>query len=158
MSEPPRIFSWTVSEDLEFTHLDTANVTTSSCYLSDDGDYVFSAGGPGARINAMTDDGGIGEQVNELFFVPQQDIPNVDKTRQAVLYGGYAFDVNINKKAFIPHIGWDAIFMYDIGEDGKADLLSVNLSPSSGDGPRNSYQTADGKLLYVINEHNLRGR
>lgn len=49
--------------------------------------------------------------------------------------------------------GWDAIFMYDIGEDGKADLLSVNLSPSPGDGPRNSYPTADGKLLYVVCLH-----
>lgn len=46
--------------------------------------------------------------------------------------------------------GWDAIFMYDIRADGKADLLSVNLSPSSGDGPRNSHPTANGKLLYVV--------
>lgn len=27
MSEPPRIFSWAISEDLEFTHLDTVNVS-----------------------------------------------------------------------------------------------------------------------------------
>lgn len=40
--------------------------------------------------------------------------------------------------------------MYDIGEDGKADLLSINLSPSIGDGPRNSFPTPDGKLLYVV--------
>lgn len=46
--------------------------------------------------------------------------------------------------------GWDAIFVYDIRADGKANLLSVNLSPSSGDGPRNSYPTADGKRLYVV--------
>lgn len=31
MSEPPRIFSWAVSEDLEFTHLDTVNV--SKCFV-----------------------------------------------------------------------------------------------------------------------------
>lgn len=49
--------------------------------------------------------------------------------------------------------GWDAIFMYDIGEDGKSDLLSINLSPSTGDGPRNSYPAADGKLLYVVCSH-----
>lgn len=57
---------------------------TSSCYFSDDGDYVFSVGGPGARINAITEDGGIGEKVDEMFFVPQQDVQNVDKTREAV--------------------------------------------------------------------------
>lgn len=27
MSEPPRIFSWAVSEDLRFTHLNTVNVS-----------------------------------------------------------------------------------------------------------------------------------
>ncbi|KAF6812842.1 carboxy-cis,cis-muconate cyclase [Colletotrichum plurivorum] len=140
MSEPPRIFSWAVSEDFMFTHLDTVNVN--------DGKYTFSAGGPGARINLIAEDGGIGEQIDEMFYVPKQDIEDVDKTRQAVLYGAHAFDVNVNRKG-----GWDAIFMYDIGEEGKADLLSINLTPSPGDGPRNSYPTADGKLLYVINEH-----
>lgn len=28
MSEPPRIFSWSVEEDWQFTHLDTVNVST----------------------------------------------------------------------------------------------------------------------------------
>lgn len=70
----------TLSWDWQLTY-----TATSSCYFSEDGDYVFSAGGPGARINAITDDGGIGEQVDEMFFVPEQDIPNVDKTRQAVV-------------------------------------------------------------------------
>lgn len=40
--------------------------------------------------------------------------------------------------------------MYDVRADGTADLLSVNMSPSTGDGPRNSYPTADGKRLYVV--------
>ncbi|KAF6813048.1 hypothetical protein CMUS01_12930 [Colletotrichum musicola] len=140
MIEPPRIFSWAVSEDFTFTHLDTVNVN--------DGKYTFSAGGPGARINLIAEDGGIGEQIDEMFYVPKLDIEDVDKTRQAVLYGAHAFDVNVNRKG-----GWDAIFMYEIGEEGKADLLSINLTPSPGDGPRNSYPTADGKLLYVINKH-----
>lgn len=46
--------------------------------------------------------------------------------------------------------GWDAIFMYDINDDGSADLLSINLSPEVGDGPRNSFPSEDGKLLYVV--------
>lgn len=113
MSEPPRIFSWSVSENFEFTHMDTVNISkskflpsklplsaswglfslltipwckaTSSCYFSDNGDYVFTAGGPGARINALTEDGGIGEEVHEMFYVPPEDIPDVDKTRSAVV-------------------------------------------------------------------------
>jgi carboxy-cis,cis-muconate cyclase len=40
--------------------------------------------------------------------------------------------------------------MYDIAENGTAELLSVNLSPEIGDGPRNVYPSKDGKSLYVV--------
>lgn len=40
--------------------------------------------------------------------------------------------------------------MYDIHANGSADLLSINLSPEVGDGPRNSFPSDDGKLLYVV--------
>ncbi|KAF2998820.1 hypothetical protein E8E13_002024 [Curvularia kusanoi] len=174
MSEPPLIFSWSRTKDNVITHINTANVTTSFCYISDNGDYTFSAGGSGARINAIDEDGGIGDIVNEMFYVPQQEIPRVDKTRAAVvsmenpldmelgstdtrdffqLYGAHGFDVNVNNKGFVPHLGWDAIFMYDIAKNGSADLLSINLSPEVNDGPRNVYPSEDGKWLYVINEH-----
>ena len=46
--------------------------------------------------------------------------------------------------------GWDAVFRYDINDDGGADLLSINRSPEVGDGPRNSFPSEDGKLLYVV--------
>lgn len=42
--------------------------------------------------------------------------------------------------------------MYDIAENGTATPLSINLSPTEGDGPRNSYPSKDGKLLYVVSE------
>ena len=47
----------------------------------------------------------------------------------------------------------DAIFMYDVAENGTAELLSKNCSPDVGDGPRNAYPSPDGKLLYVVTEH-----
>lgn len=58
---------------------------SSSCYISDDGEYAFSAGGPTAHIHAISENGGIGEQIDELLFIPEQEIPNVDKTRNAVV-------------------------------------------------------------------------
>jgi carboxy-cis,cis-muconate cyclase len=61
------------------------NSATSSCYISENGAYTFSAGGSGARINAIDEDGGIGETVHEMFYVPKEEIPNVDKTRKAVV-------------------------------------------------------------------------
>lgn len=51
--------------------------------------------------------------------------------------------------------------MYDIGEEGKAHLLSINLTPYPGYGPRNSYTTAttaDGKLLYVVSARSNKSR
>ena len=61
------------------------NAASSSCYFSDNGEYVFSAGGPTARIHALDVDGGIGRQVDEMFYVPKEDIANVNKTRAAVV-------------------------------------------------------------------------
>lgn len=48
----------------------------------------------------------------------------------------------------------NSIFMYDIAKNGTATPLSINLSPTEGDGPRNSFSSKDGKLLYVMTEHN----
>lgn len=42
--------------------------------------------------------------------------------------------------------------MYDILSNGTAKLLSINLSPEAGDGPRNVYPSSDGKWLYVVSE------
>ncbi|RGP72457.1 hypothetical protein FSPOR_2668 [Fusarium sporotrichioides] len=154
MSEPPQLFSWSVDENYKFTHLDTVNITSSSCYVSDDGNLAFSSGGSTAHIHALTENGGIGEMVDELYMVPEEEIKNVNKTRAAVLYGAHAFDVNVNRKGFVPHLGMNSIFMYDIAENGTATPLSINLSPSEGDGPRNSLSSKDGKLLYVMTEHN----
>jgi len=46
--------------------------------------------------------------------------------------------------------GWDSIFVYDILKNGTAKLLSINLSPEKGDGPRNVYPSKNGKYLYVV--------
>jgi carboxy-cis,cis-muconate cyclase len=53
--------------------------------VSDNGHFAFSAGGSGARINAVDEDGGLGDTGHEIFFVPEQEVPNVDKTRKAVV-------------------------------------------------------------------------
>ncbi|EXL70862.1 hypothetical protein FOPG_13350 [Fusarium oxysporum f. sp. conglutinans race 2 54008] len=154
MSEPPQLFSWSVDENYQFTHLDTVNITSSSCYFSDDGNLAFSSGGSTAAIHGLTENGAIGEQVQEFYMVPEEEFENVNKTRAAVLYGAHAFDINVNRKGFVPHLGMNSIFMYDIAENGTATPLSINLSPTEGDGPRNSYSSKDGKLLYVMTEHN----
>ncbi|KAK8129171.1 hypothetical protein PG999_001551 [Apiospora kogelbergensis] len=114
---------------------------------------LHHSGGSGARINAVDTDGGLGEQTVEMFYVPEEEIVNVDKTRNAVLYGAHSFDVNVNNKGFVAHLAWNAIFMYDIAENGTGALLSVNLSPEIGDGPRNAFPSVDGKWLYVMTEH-----
>ncbi|OQD67468.1 hypothetical protein PENPOL_c003G10242 [Penicillium polonicum] len=153
MSEPPRLFTWGVDGDFQFTHLSTNNITSSACYISDDGQYSFSAGGPTAQINSLGGNGIIGDITDELYLIPVDDINSVDKTRNAVLHGAHAFDVNVNNKGFVPRLGMNSIFMYGIADNGTAQLQSINLSPTEGDGPRNSYSREDGKLLYVVTEH-----
>ena len=157
---------------------------SSSCYFSDNGKYAFSAGGPTARINQLDADGGIGKQVDEMLFVPQDDLKNVNKTRASVVsrYIGLSLDIHTNEMLFSFGVltalmstlttkasflmctscrvlrypvtntisGWDAIFMYDIADNGTSELLSVNLTPETHDGPRNNYPSKDGRHLYVV--------
>jgi carboxy-cis,cis-muconate cyclase len=102
MSEPPRVFTWGVDQDYHFTHLSTVNISecipaaaswdnfikfiaSSACYISDDGQYSFSAGGPTVQINSLGNDGVIGNQTLELYLIPIEDIDSVDKTRDAVV-------------------------------------------------------------------------
>ena len=47
----------------------------------------------------------------------------------------------------------NSIYMYEIAGNGSATLLSINLSPTDGDGPRNTYPSKDGKFLYVVSLH-----
>jgi carboxy-cis,cis-muconate cyclase len=101
MSEPPRVFAWSRTKENVITHINTVNISeycvrlnicgwltssaTSSCYISDNGNYAFSAGGSGARINALDEDGGIGEMTQEMLYVPKEEMDVVDKTRTAVV-------------------------------------------------------------------------
>ncbi|XEU99320.1 hypothetical protein FSHL1_004607 [Fusarium sambucinum] len=171
MSEPPQLFSWSVDENYQFTYLGTVNVTSSSCYISDDGNLAFSSGGSTAHIHVFIENGELGEMVDELYMVPKEEIKNVNKTRAAVLYGAHAFErqsqwlcsslvsIRLSLPYFAPskvHGGMNSIFMYDVAENGTATPLSINLSPSEGNGPRNSLSSKDGNLLYVMTEHNQR--
>ncbi|KAG9568377.1 hypothetical protein KCU71_g1935, partial [Aureobasidium melanogenum] len=153
MSEPPQLFSWAVGNNYEFTHLNTVNISSTSCYFSDDGSYTYTASGPTAQIHSLIDDGALGNQTQQMIYVPPEEFSNVDKTRAANLYGAHSFDVNMNRKGFVPHLFNDAIYMYDVADNGTAELLSKNCSPNVGDGPRNTYPSPDGKLLYVVTEH-----
>lgn len=85
---------------------------------------AFSSGGSTAAIHDLNKDGSIGKQVEELYMVPKEEIVNVNKTRAAVvgskhnlvartvpmltislkLYGAHAFDINVNRKGFVPHL------------------------------------------------------
>lgn len=46
---------------------------------------MFSAGGPATSIRAIREDGGLGEQIEELYSVLDEEILNVYKTRAAVV-------------------------------------------------------------------------
>ncbi|KAG9511771.1 hypothetical protein KCV07_g9938, partial [Aureobasidium melanogenum] len=139
MSEPPQLFSWAIGNNYEFTHLNTVNISSTSCYFSDDGSYAYTASGPTAQIHSLTNDGALGNQTQQMIYVPPEEFSNVDKTRAANLSLNQQFN--------------DAIYMYDVADNGTAELLSKNCSPNVGDGPRNTYPSPDGKLLYVVTEH-----
>jgi carboxy-cis,cis-muconate cyclase len=101
MSEPPQLFSWSVGKDYSFTHLNTVNIckrshsmsdigniltqilASTSCYFSDDGSFAYTASGPTAQIHTLNDDGSLGNEIQQMIFVPQEEFKNVNKTRAA---------------------------------------------------------------------------
>ncbi|KAM0235929.1 hypothetical protein ACHAP5_009529 [Fusarium lateritium] len=96
----------TMSEPFQLPPKPYSNIVqaSSSYYFSTDGNLAFSSEGSTTAIHALTNDGGIGEQVDDVYMVLEEKINNVNKTRAAVIYGDQAFDMNADSKGFVPYL------------------------------------------------------
>jgi carboxy-cis,cis-muconate cyclase len=132
--------------------------------------FIYSVGGPTGEVHAFNT--GIspvhseqypnspslfGLKVQDILFVPPEDLEKADKTRVALRYGSHGIELSSSGYAFIPVLGTDSIEMYRRElETGKLVYLSSNGSPrgeGAGDGPRHVKVHPNGKLVYCVTEH-----
>ena len=48
--------------------------------------------------------GGLGEKLQQLLYVKEEDLAGEDKTNKALRYGSHAFEYNKQGQAFVPHL------------------------------------------------------
>lgn len=101
--------------------------------------------------------GGFGEKLQQILFVPEDELEKSDKTRVGLRYGSHAVEFSLaTGHAFIPVLGTDRIEMYT--RDPVSGLLTHIASiPSprgdAHDGPRHLKVHPNGKILYCVTEH-----
>ncbi|GAA5836104.1 hypothetical protein JCM11251_007370 [Rhodosporidiobolus azoricus] len=167
---PPSLSSWEVLQGGRegIRKINTVPISATGSYLTVSPSSlgltpprIYQAGGPVAQtFSADAATGGFGEQLQEVVYldggVEELNNPKTDKTRVALRYGSHAIDIDpVLRRAYVPHVGRDSIFVYSFHEDGT--LNNLNEIPSHGnrghEGPRHSIPSPDGKKLYVITEH-----
>lgn len=107
-ADPPILSAWAVERETgastqaepTLRHLGNAPISESvsrhilpadaipaatSSYISVQGNKIFSAGGHTAEVHAVSEDGGFGEKLQELPFLPRSELSTADKTRKALV-------------------------------------------------------------------------
>ncbi|KAK4691747.1 hypothetical protein P7C70_g9278, partial [Phenoliferia sp. Uapishka_3] len=149
-AKEPSLSAWNVVEGgtgLEW--INTVPITATSSYIQvseDTPSRIYSAGGPTGEVHSIDEKtGGFGEKLQELLYVPKDELESADKTRVALRYGSHGIDINkARKQVLVPHLGHNSIFMYDMKTDGTLELIADCKSFGEHDGPRHVVPSADG--------------
>ncbi|KAL8286216.1 hypothetical protein RQP46_004704 [Phenoliferia psychrophenolica] len=156
---PPSLSAWEVLQGGRegIKKINTVPITATSSYIqvSPTQPRIYSAGGPTGEVHDIdSQTGGFGKKLQELLYVPEGELEQADKTRVALRYGSHGIDLNLpRKQCFVPHLGHNSIFMYDVKEDGTLDLIADCPSFGTHDGPRHVVPSPDGSKLYALTEH-----
>lgn len=161
--EPARLSAWDIHTDRpgmppRLTLINQAPITAVSSYITSKHSLLFSVGGPTGEIHRLNPDtGAIEQKLQELLFVPNEALRHEDKSRKALRYGSHAIEVSSLDQVFVPHLGRNSIWMYQLDAEKKAlEFVSEIKSVRADDGPRHAVVSADGERLYVVTEHTSR--
>ncbi|KAG6892762.1 hypothetical protein C0992_012645, partial [Termitomyces sp. T32_za158] len=119
--------------------------------------HAYSAGGPTGEVHALdAASGALREKVQQLLFVPPDELERADKTRVALRYGSHGVEVSPAGYAFVPVLGTDAIEMFARDAEGRLEHVASVQSPrgpDARDGPRHVKIHPNGRVLYCVTEH-----
>ncbi|PPR04196.1 hypothetical protein CVT24_010744 [Panaeolus cyanescens] len=163
---PPVLSSWRIEkaanpEDWNVRFLNSVPITATSSYITIPQPYkrAYSVGGPTGEVHDLDPvDGSFGSKLQEVLFVPEDELATADKTRVALRYGSHGIEFTPSRQfAFVPVLGTDSIEMFEHDPDtGRLALLTSVPSPrGSGakDGPRHLKIHPNGRVLYCVTEH-----
>ncbi|KAJ7579692.1 Lactonase, 7-bladed beta-propeller-domain-containing protein [Mycena floridula] len=161
---PPVLSSWRIQNGHpKITSEQTLNnetaATSSYINIPPPFTHIYSAGGPTGEVHVLDPaTGAFGETIQQVLFVPEEELEKADKTRVALRYGSHAVEFSTSTgHAFIPVLGTDSIEMYN--HDRSSGLLTHIFSspsprgPGGHDGPRHVKIHPNGKILYCVTEH-----
>ncbi|GHJ87651.1 hypothetical protein NliqN6_4053 [Naganishia liquefaciens] len=162
---PPSLYSFHVAagpaaEDkppvVELTYQGKTPITAISSYITLTNSHIYSIGGPTGEVHARPNASsltGFGEKLQEVLFVPQDQLEGWDKTNKALRYGAHGIEFDPNGRAYIPDLGANAIWVHQMQPDGTLELVKEVKSARDEDGPRHAVVSANGKCLYAVTEH-----
>ncbi|KAA1089429.1 hypothetical protein PGT21_017972 [Puccinia graminis f. sp. tritici] len=163
-AEPAHLSAWSIERDHpggrhpRLTLINQAPITAVSSYITSKYGLLFSVGGPTGEVHQLNPEtGAIEEKLHEILFVPKDALVNQDKSRKALRNGSHAVEISSLNQVFVPHLGHNSIWIYDLDSQTKTlEFSSEVQSPNAHDGPRHSVVSSDGQRLYVITEHTSR--
>ncbi|KAF9044196.1 hypothetical protein BJ165DRAFT_1347954 [Panaeolus papilionaceus] len=163
---PPVLSSWRVEkaeqpEDWNVRFLNSVPITATSSYIAIPPPFkrAYSVGGPTGEVHDLDPvDGAFGSKLQEILFVPEDQLETADKTRVALRYGSHGIEFTPSRRlAFVPVLGTQSIEMFEHDpETGKLTLLTSVSSPrgaAAQDGPRHLKIHPNGRVLYCVTEH-----
>ncbi|KAG6871825.1 hypothetical protein C0995_016114 [Termitomyces sp. Mi166 len=160
---PPTLSTWSF-DHRGVHHLNSVPITqlpaATSSYITIPPPFThaYSAGGPTGEVHTIDPvSGALSTKVQQLLFVPEDQLENADKTRAALRYGSHGVEFSSAGYAFVPVLGTNAIEMYT--RDPETGLLTHLASipsprgPDAHDGPRHVKVHPNGRVLYCVTEH-----
>lgn len=88
-AHPPALHSWALDPNASSLSLiNAAPITATSSYIALPAPYthLYSTGGPSGEVHLLDHpSGAIGNKIQDFFFVPEDQLPNADKTRAALV-------------------------------------------------------------------------
>ncbi|KAF8656646.1 hypothetical protein AX16_002451 [Volvariella volvacea WC 439] len=143
------------------THLNSVPITATSSYITVPPPYthMYSMGGPTGEAHFIDrTTGAISDKLQEVLFVPPDQLAKADKTRIALRTGSHGIEFSpVFSLAFVPVLGTNTIEVYKHNPpSGKLTHLHSSPSPrgeNAHDGPRHVKVHPNGRILYCITEH-----
>jgi carboxy-cis,cis-muconate cyclase len=89
-SLPPVLSSWQIEREDSWglSHISNSNITAVSSYITVPPPFThaYSAGGPAGEVHVIDDTTGeLGTKIQEILFVPEDQLEQADKTKVALV-------------------------------------------------------------------------